>query len=134
VYFGMGIATQAAIGLGLVISALVGRAFLAEYGPRVLPFPPHVVEHRLYRSTMAHVTIAAGLYEISKSGWDVWLFNNSSTNGFVLLRFLAGWLSGVVAAMVCLMYADRRLRRIDGFEGLLPMLESLALPGKPAPG
>jgi hypothetical protein len=131
IYFGMGIATQAAIGLGLIVSALIGRSVIGEFAPRVLPFPTHVVGHHLFRSTMAHLTIAAGAYEIAKSGWDVWLYNNSSVNGFVLLRFLAGWLSGVIAITGCMAYADRRLRRIDGFDGLVPLLETLALPGAP---
>jgi hypothetical protein len=130
-YFGMGIATQAAIGLGLVVSVLVGRAFIAEIAPKVLPFPRHVVNHRLFQSTMAHLTLVAGAYEMGKSGWDVWLYHNSSTNGFVLLRFLAGWLTGFVAISGSMIYADRRLRRIDGFDGLLPMFETMA-PGKAA--
>jgi hypothetical protein len=85
---------------------------------------------RTYRSTMAHLTVVAGVYEIAKSGWDIWLYNNSSTNGFVLFRFLAGWLTGMVAIIACVFYADRRLRRIEGFAGLLPMLEAATLPTK----
>jgi hypothetical protein len=125
VYFGSGIAIQATIGLGLVVSALVGRSVLGEVVPRILPFPPFVVADRIFRSTMARLTIVAGGYEIAKSAWDVWIYNNSSTNGFVLLRFLAGWLTGVVAITASIMYADRRLKRIEGFEGMLPMLEAV---------
>src|SRR4051794_27360830 len=42
IYFGSGIAIQAAIGLGLIVSALIGRSVIGELAPRVLPFPPHV--------------------------------------------------------------------------------------------
>jgi hypothetical protein len=133
IYFGSGIAIQAAIGLGLVASALIGRSVIGELAPRVLPFPGHVARHPIFRSTMAHLTILAGTYEMAKSGWDVWIYHNSSTNGFVVLRFLAGWLTGVVAITAGIVYADRRLKRIEGFDGMLPMLEAMSPAGVSGP-
>jgi hypothetical protein len=133
IYFGSGIAIQAAIGVGLIVSALIGRSVIGQFAHRVLPFPAFVVAHPIYRSTMARLTIIAGTYEIAKSGWDVWIYNNSSTNGFVLLRFLAGWLSGVIAITGSIVYADRRLKRIDGFDGMLPMLEQMSPAGLQSP-
>ena len=133
-YFGSGIAIQAGIGLALLISVIIGRSFIGEFAPRVLPFPGHVAAHPLFRSTMARLTLVAGAYELTKSGWDVWIYNNSSTNGFVLFRFLAGWLSGVIVITGCIVLSDRRLRRIPGFEGMLPMLESMNPGREPAPG
>jgi hypothetical protein len=133
-YFGIGIGTQAAIGLALIVSVVVGRSLLGELVPRVLPFPVHVPAHRIFRRTMAHLTILAGSYQLAKSGWDIWLYQNSSTNGFVLLRFVAGWLTGVVAITGGLIYADRRLKRIEGFDGLVPMLEVMNAPRKPIDG
>jgi hypothetical protein len=133
IYFGSGIAIQAAIGLALIISAVVGRSVIGEIAPRVLPFPPHVAAHPIFRSTAARVTIIAGVYELAKSGWDVWIYNNASTNGFVLMRFLAGWLSGVIVIAGSIIYAERRLKRIEGFDGMLPMLESMTPAGAPGP-
>jgi hypothetical protein len=133
IYFGSGIAIQAAIGLALIVSALIGRSVIGEFAPRVLPFPAHVAAHPIFRSTMARLTIIAGTYEIAKSGWDVWIYNNSSTNGFVLFRFLAGWLTGVVAITGSIFYADRRLKRIEGFDGMLPMLETMSPAGLASP-
>ena len=133
IYFGSGIAIQATIGLALIVSALIGRSVIGQLAPRVLPFPAHVARHRIFRSTMAHLTIVAGTYEIAKSGWDVWIYNNSSTNGFVVLRFIAGWLTGVVAITGSILYADRRLKRIEGFDGMLPMLEAMSPAGLSSP-
>jgi hypothetical protein len=125
IYFGSGIAIQATIGLALLVSVLIGRSVVGELAPKVLPFPREIVAHPIFRSTMARLTLVAGAYELAKSGWDVWIYNNASTNGFVLMRFLAGWLTGVVAVTGSIIYAERRLRRIPGFAGLLPMLESM---------
>jgi hypothetical protein len=129
IYFGSGIAIQAAIGVALIISVIIGKSVLGQLVPRVLPFPAHVATHPIFLSTMAHLTLVAGTYEIAKSGWDVWIYNNSSTNGFVALRFVAGWLTGVVAITGSILYADRRLKRIEGFDGMLPMLESMSPTG-----
>jgi hypothetical protein len=133
IYFGSGIAIQAAIGLGLILSAVIGRSVIGELAPRVLPFPPHVTADARFRSTMARLTIVAGVYELAKSGWDVWIYNHASTNGFVLMRFLTGWLSGVIVITASVIYADRRLKRIDGFDGMMPMLESMTPAGAPGP-
>ncbi|HEX7096194.1 MAG TPA: hypothetical protein VF183_09940, partial [Acidimicrobiales bacterium] len=129
IYFGSGIAIQAGVGLALVASVIVGRSFIGEVAHRVLPFPAHVVAHAIYCSTMAKLTLLAGTYELAKSGWDVWIYHNSSTSGFVVLRFIAGWLTGVVAITGGIIYADTRLKRIDGFDGMLPMLESMSVTG-----
>jgi len=125
IYFGSGIAIQATVGLVLLLSVVVGRSLIGEFAPRLLPFPRHVSEHSTFRSTMARLTLVAGTYQLAKSGWDVWIYNNASTNGFVLFRFLAGWLSGVIVITVCIVLADRRLKRIEGFDGMLPMLEAM---------
>lgn len=132
IYFGSGIALQAGIGVALISSVVIGRPFIGEVAPKLLPFPRHVAEHRLFKSTMARLTLAAGAYEIAKSGWDVWIFNNASTNGFVFFRFVAGWLSGVIVITACIVLTDRRLKRIEGFDGMLPMLESMN--AKPSAG
>ncbi len=134
VYFGIGISTKAAIGVVLIGSVLARRALLTVYVPRVLPFPPSVVAHRIYRSTFNQLTVLVGLYELASAAWDVWLYNNSSIDGFVLIRLGTGWLSAFIGIFVAVVYADWRLRKIEGFDGLLPMLESMATPGAgPAP-
>lgn len=134
VYFGIGISAKAAIGVVLIGSVLARRALLTVYVPRVLPFPPAVTSHRIYRSTFNQLTVLVGLYELASAAWDVWLYNNSSIDGFVLIRLGTGWLSAFIGIFVAVIYADWRLRKIDGFDGLLPMLESMSTPGgRPAP-
>ena len=67
----------------------------------------------------------AGLYEIATAVWDVWLYNRTSTNGFVLIRLGVSWVSGFVVIFGAIIYADASLRKIPGFAGLLAVMEEL---------
>jgi len=123
-YFGIGIGTKAAIGLGLIGSVVIGKGLGTMYAHRALPFPEDVRAHRIYRSTMNQLTILAGCYEIGSAGWDVWLYNHSSKSGFILIRMLVSWISAFVVMFGAIFYADWRLRRIPGFGGLLELAEA----------
>jgi hypothetical protein len=133
VYFGTSIGTKVGIGLVLIGSAAMGRSLLGRYAPVVIPFPAFVLEHVRYRRTMRNLTVLAGVYEIGTAVWDVWLYNRTSTNGFVLIRLLVSWVSGFVTIFGGILYADLSLRKIPGFDGLLAVLEEAteALGGKP---
>lgn len=125
VYFGTSIATKVAIGLVLLGSVVVRRALLPRYAPLVIPFPAFVLAHERYYRTLRNVTVIAGIYEIGTAAWDVWLYNRTSTNGFVLIRLGVSWVSGFVAIFGAIFYADTSLRKIPGFEGLLAVMEDL---------
>ena len=77
-YFGVGIGTKFAIGLGLIGSVVIGKGVAAMYADRVLPFPDDVRVHGIFRSTMNQLTVLAGLYEMGSAGSDIWLYNHSS--------------------------------------------------------
>ena len=126
VYFGIGMGTKVAIGLVLVGSVIARRDLIGRFAPVVLPFPSQVLAHPVYRSTTAQLTLAAGAYQLASAGWDLWLYNNASTDGFVVIRLLVGFVGTFVALLAALAFADWRLRRIEGFEGMLPLVESAA--------
>ena len=125
VYFGTSIATKAGIGLVLLGSVVVGRALITRYAPMVIPFPAHVVTHPVYRRTARNLTLLAGVYEIGSAAWDVWLYNRTSTDGFVLIRLGVSYVSGFVVIFGGIVYADLQLKKIPGFDGLLAVMEEL---------
>ena len=131
-YFGIGIGTKAAIGVGLIGSVVIGKGLLTMYAHRALPFPEEIRAHRIYRSTMNQLTILAGCYEIGSAGWDIWLYNHSSKSGFILIRMLVSWVSTFVVMFGAIFYADWRLRRIPGFGGLLELAEATLEHRKPS--
>ena len=126
VYFGIGIAGKVAIGLFCLATVAVNKPILGRLAPLVFPFDEATMEHPIYKSTMSHLTILVGAYQLLTSIWDVWLLLNSSVEGFVLIRFLVGTVLSIVVFVAGFFYAQRRLDKIPGFEGLFPMLEKMA--------
>ncbi len=122
VYFGIGIGTKAAIGLALIGTVVTGRPFLARYAHLVVPFDRATRDHPRYVRVMGHLTVAMGVYQFLTSAWDVWLFNQTSASGYVLIRFLVGWPAGTLACMVAFFWADRALRKVPGFPGVLDLM------------
>ena len=123
VYFGIGIGTKALIGMVLVATAVVGRPFLARVFPLAVPLAAETVAHPVFRRTMGRLTVALGAYQILTSVWDIWLYNQTSADGYVAIRALVGWPAGFIVSCLGLWYADRALRAAPGFPGLLDLLD-----------
>ncbi len=123
VYFGIGIGTKALIGMALVATAVVGRPFLARVFPLAVPLAAETVAHPVFRRTMRSLTVALGAYQLLTSAWDIWLYNQTSPDGYVAIRALVGWPVGFIVSCLGLWYADRALRAAPGFPGLLDLLD-----------
>ena len=126
VYFGIGIAGKIVIGLVLLGSVLVGRNLASRYVPLAFPFDESTRAHPRFDQTMVRLTVVAALFELLTSVWDIWLFNNSSANGFVIIRFAVGWPLGTVVVIGCFLYVHASLSKIPDFEGLPAVLERVA--------
>ncbi len=123
VYFGIGIGTKALIGMVIVATAVVGRPFLARVFPLAVPLAAETVAHPVFRRTMGRLTVALGAYQLLTSVWDIWLYNQTSADGYVAVRALVGWPAGFIVSCLGLWYADRALRAAPGFPGLLDLLD-----------
>ena len=123
VYFGIGIGTKALIGMVLVATAVVGRPFLARVFPLAVPLAAETVAHPVFRRTMGRLPGALGAYQLLTSVWDIWLYNQTSVDGYVAIRALVGWPAGFIVSCLGLWYADRALRAVPGFPGLLDLLD-----------
>ena len=123
VYFGIGIGTKAAIGAALIGTVVVGRPFLVRYAHLAVPFDRATRDHPRYRQVMGHLTIGLGCYQFLTSAWDIWLFNRTSTDGYVLIRFAVGWPAGTLATMIAFVYADRALRPIPDYPGIMDLMD-----------
>ena len=123
VYFGIGIATKAAIGVALIGSALVGRNLIATYAPMLFGFDAATVAHSIYKRAMDRVAWVAGIAEFMSAGFDIWLFNNSSVDGYLLIRFIVNWPFTTIVLMGCIVYLSRQLDKIPGFLGMSELLD-----------
>ncbi len=123
VYFGIGIATKSAIGLGLIGTVIFRRSFLSQVLPIVLPFKAETIKHKVFSRVMAQMTVVLGLYQILTSIWDIWLYRQTSVDGYVVIRTLVGFPAGFIASLLGVFYIDRSLRGADGFKGFVDLLE-----------
>ncbi len=124
VYFGVGIGIKASVGLGLIVSALVGRNVIAHYAPMLFGFDRATRTHPVYHRAMDRVAWVAGLSSLVSAGFDVWLFNNSSVGGYLTIRFFVNWPFTTLVLFGCLAYLGRELSRIPGFPGIAELLEA----------
>jgi hypothetical protein len=124
VYFGIGIGTKVLIGLVLVATAVVGRPFLARVFPlAVRSLAAETVAHPVFDRTMGRLTVVLGTYYLLNSVWDIWLYNQTSPDRYLVIRTLVGWPAGFIVSCLGLWYADRALRAAPGFPGLLDLLD-----------
>jgi hypothetical protein len=124
VYFGIGFATKILIGIVLGVTVLASRPFLAWAIPKVLPLPKGLEAEPRYARTMATATWMIVVFEIITAVWDIWLFNNSGINLFLVTRYGVNFVLGFVAITGGLMFIDRRLEPIESYPGLVELLEN----------
>lgn len=123
VYFGTGIAGKALVGLVLIGAAVIGRNLLARYAPLLFGFDDATVAHPTYHKAMYRLAWVAGTYQLASAAFDVWLYRNSSVNGYVLLRFLVNWPVTTIVLVGAMLYLSRALATIPGFPGLGVVME-----------
>lgn len=123
VYFGIGIGTKAAIGVGLIVSTFLGHNLIARYAPLLFGFDRATTEHPIYRRAMDRVAVAAGLGQLVSAAFDVWLFNNSSVDGYLIIRFVVNWPLTTALLLGAMFYLSRKLSEIPGFPGMNELLE-----------
>ena len=124
VYFGIGIGTKALIGLVLVATAVRGPSFLSRVFPlAVRSLAAETVAHPVFDRTMRRLTVVLGTYYLLNSVWDIWLYNQTSPDRYLVIRTLVGWPAGFIVSCLGLWYADRALRAAPGFPGLLDLLD-----------
>lgn len=124
VYFGIGFVTKILIGVALAATVLIGRPFLAWVVPKVVHLPEGLATDPRYFTTMATATWFIVVFEILSSVWDIWLYNNSGINFFVVTRFGVNFTVGFLAITAGLMYIDRKLDPIPSYPGLVELLEN----------
>jgi hypothetical protein len=123
VYFGLGIAGKATVGVAIIGSAVIGKNLLARFAPLVFGFDSATVAHPAYRRAMNRVAWVAGVAQLGSAAFDVWLYRNSSVNGYVLIRFLVNWPYTTIILLGCMWYLSRALATIAGFPGIGVVME-----------
>ena len=123
VYFGIGIGTKMLVGVFAVATILIGRPMALWLVRLVTDLPEAVRAHSRFVATMSKVTWVIALYEIGSSIWDIWLFNNSGVNLFLVTRQVVNLAVAFVLILITLLYVDRRLSSVPGWPGMVSLLD-----------
>ena len=130
VYFGIGIGTKALIGIGLIITTAVGRNYLAMYAPSIFGFDNSITSHEAFKLAMNRIAYGLGIAEIASAGFDVWLYNNASVDGYLVIRFFVNWPFTTAVIILSMLYLGKKLSVIPGFTGITNVLENRLEAGK----
>ncbi len=126
VFLATGIGLKVLLGIAALASVLIGRPLAGELAPLVLPVDDHVREHRRWHVTMRNLTLGYALYQLITVGFEIWLLGSTdSGTGFLLIRTGVGWLSGFLGFFAAVAYAERGLRPIPDFPGVLALFEQI---------
>ena len=122
VYFGIGIGTKMLVGLAAAATILVGKPF-ALWAVRFLAdFPETVRADPRFVATLRDVTWVIAFYEVGSSVWDIWLFNNSGVNIFLITRQVVNFVAAFLLIFATLAYVDRRFSKIEGCPSLVDLV------------
>ena len=127
VYFGIGFATKILVGVVLAVTILRGRSFMAWVSERLLRLPDGMAQDQRFVRTMAMATWFIVAFEILTAIWDIYLYNNTGVNLFVLTRFGVNFTLGFICITAGLIYIDHRLQPIPGYPGLTELLQKSAV-------
>ena len=123
VYFGIGISAKGLAAVALLVSAAMRRNAAGYALPFLVPIDRDTKAHPVYRAVTRRISAGVALVVFASVGFDTWLLQNASINKFVLIRLGVNWGLSILTLLAIGLYIDRRLRRIPGFPGLMPLLE-----------
>ena len=123
VYFGISIGTKILIGLAAAATIAAGRPFMDWAARKFAGLPESVLADPRFRSVMRNVTWLVVVYGVGSSMWDIWLFNNSGVSFFLVTKSVVNYVISFFLIMGAMLYMDRRLSSIEGFPGLVAVLE-----------
>lgn len=128
VFLAFGIGLKVALGVGALVSVLIGKAAAGLLAPLILPFDDDTQAHPVFIKTMRNLTLAYSVYQLVTVGFEIWLLGETdSGTAFFLLRTVASTATGFVGFFIALFYTDRSLRAIPGFGGVMDMFEQIGL-------
>ena len=91
VYFGIGIGTKASVGIGLISAALLSRGYLTKQVKKFIYSNKFSTDHPAFQLGVNRVACILGVALLVSSGFDIWLYNNASVDGYLIIRFFVNW-------------------------------------------
>lgn len=123
VYFGIGIGTKATVGLGIFATAILSRTYLTKQIKKIIYSNKFSTDHPAFQTGVNRVACMLGLALLISSGFDIWLYNNASVDGYLIIRFFVNWVYTTAVIIVVAYYLEREWGKIAGFPGISSLLK-----------
>ena len=107
VYFGIGIGTKASVGIGLISTALLSRRYLTKQVKKFIYSNKFSTDHPAFQLGVNRVACILGVALLVSSGFDIWLYNNASVDGYLIIRFFVNWVYTTAVIILVAYYLDR---------------------------
>ncbi len=121
VYFGIG--TKASVGIGLISTALLSRGYLTKQVKKFIYSNKFSTDHPAFQLGVNRVGCILGVALLVSSGFDIWLYNNASVDGYLIIRFFVNWVYTTAVIILVAYYLDREWGKIVGFPGISSLLK-----------
>ncbi|HJM28577.1 MAG: DUF3159 domain-containing protein [Acidimicrobiales bacterium] len=124
VYFGIGIGTKALIGIALIVTTAASRNYLAMYATTFIGFDASIASHHAFKSAMNRIAYGIGVAQLVSAVFDIWLYNNASVDGYLVIRFFVNWPYTTAVIILSMLYLGKKLSVIPGFPGIASVMEN----------
>ena len=121
--FGIGIGTKASVGIGLISTALLSRGYLTKQVKKFIYSNKFSTDHPAFQLGVNRVACILGVALLVSSGFDIWLYNNASVDGYLIIRFFVNWVYTTAVIILVAYYLDREWGKIVGFPGISSLLK-----------
>lgn len=123
VYFGLGIAAKFAGAAVLVGSVVIAKPLAGLGAPHILALSDEAQRHPAFHRAMREATLIGALYYCTSATFDIWLFQRSDVEGYVIVRLLANWPFGLLMLGATFAVVNTRFKTIDGLDPLPLLVE-----------
>jgi hypothetical protein len=123
-YLGQDVVIDAALGLAVLGSVVIGRPLGELFAREVYPFPDPVRGSYTYRRTFRTITLAWGTYFLLRCAVRLTALILLSVDGYVLVAALSG--APFILALLAwsILYTTRRFRRSEEWGGAIAAAEA----------
>ena len=111
------------MGLGLIITATLWRSYLSTQIKKFIYPSKFDTGHPAFQSGVNRVASMLGLALLISSGFDIWLFNNASVDGYLVIRFFVNWVYTTAVILIVAFYLERQWGKINDFPGISNLLK-----------
>ena len=127
IYLAIPVFANAGYGLAFIGSTLIGRPLAGVFAEELFPLPDEVRASRTHRRIFGHISLAWGVYMVTRSALRLFVLVAFGVDLFVAVGFVTGFPVTMALMSWSIWYGVRSFRRSDEWGPAIAALEEAAL-------